>query len=86
MCASVFLINLLLIVIVLFFQSAILGGCVGVVVMSWVSLNAQWAIASGAIRYQTKPLNVDQCSYSFNAAGLVSSAANATHLHGPSAE
>ncbi|TDG52238.1 hypothetical protein AWZ03_001519 [Drosophila navojoa] len=66
-------------------NSAILGGCVGVVVMSWVSLNAQWAIASGAIRYQTKPLNVDQCSYSFNAA-LVSSAANATHLHGPSAE
>ncbi|EDW15587.1 sodium-coupled monocarboxylate transporter 1 [Drosophila mojavensis] len=67
-------------------NSAILGGCVGVVVMSWVSLNAQWAIASGAIRYQTKPLNVDQCSYSFNAAALVSSAANATHLHGPSAE
>ncbi|KAH8359927.1 hypothetical protein KR093_009582, partial [Drosophila rubida] len=63
-------------------NSAILGGCVGVVVMSWVSLNAQWAIASGAITYQTKPLNVDHCDYTFDAAALVSSAANATHHTG----
>ncbi|XP_062127312.1 sodium-coupled monocarboxylate transporter 1 [Drosophila sulfurigaster albostrigata] len=60
-------------------NSAMLGGCVGVVVMSWVSLNAQWAIASGAISYQTKPLTVDHCDYTFDAAALVSSAANTTH-------
>ncbi|EDV95092.1 sodium-coupled monocarboxylate transporter 2 [Drosophila grimshawi] len=67
-------------------NSALLGGCVGAIVMFWVSLNAQWAIASGAIRYQTKPLNVEQCSYSFDAAALVSSSINATHLSGPSVE
>lgn len=63
-----------------------LGGCVGVIAMSWVSLNAQWAIASGAIRYQTKPLNVDKCDYSFNSADLFSRAANTTHLAGPTTE
>jgi len=63
-----------------------LGGCVGVAVMSWVSLNAQWAIASGAISYQTKPLSVDHCDYSFDAAALVSSVVNATHSTGQTAE
>lgn len=63
-----------------------LGGCVGVIVMSWFSLNAQWAIASGAISYQTKPLSVDHCDYTFDVANLVSSAANATHSMGQSSE
>lgn len=63
-----------------------LGGCVGVIFMSWVTLNAQWAIASGAIRYQTKPLNVDQCDYNFNLADMVSHAVNTTHLAGQTTE
>ncbi|KAM8705666.1 hypothetical protein ACLKA7_010036 [Drosophila subpalustris] len=63
-------------------NSAMLGGIVGVVAMSWVSLNAQWAIASGAISYQTKPLSVDHCDYTFDVANLVTSAANATHSTG----
>lgn len=33
--------------------------------MSWICLNAQWAIASGAIQYETKELNTDQCNYEF---------------------
>ncbi|XP_030374110.1 sodium-coupled monocarboxylate transporter 1 [Scaptodrosophila lebanonensis] len=64
-------------------NSAILGGIVGVFAMSWVSLNAQWAIASGAIHYETKPLNVDQCDYTFDAQALVTSAVNATHAPAP---
>ncbi|XP_068156030.1 sodium-coupled monocarboxylate transporter 1 [Drosophila tropicalis] len=51
-------------------HSALLGGVMGVLAMSWVTLNAQWAIASGAISYQTKSLNVDQCDYSFNSTSL----------------
>ncbi|KAH8294948.1 hypothetical protein KR018_004575 [Drosophila ironensis] len=47
-------------------SSALLGGIMGLVGMAWVSLNAQWAIASGAIKYSTKPLNVEQCEYSFD--------------------
>ncbi|XP_017119101.1 sodium-coupled monocarboxylate transporter 2 [Drosophila elegans] len=58
-------------------NSALLGGVMGVIAMSWVSLNAQWAIASGAISYHTKPLNVEQCDYSFN---TTTSLANTTHL------
>lgn len=38
--------------------------------MSWISLNAQWAIASGAIKYETKPLTVDHCNYEFGEALL----------------
>jgi len=49
----------------------------GVIAMSWVSLNAQWAIASGAISYHTKPLNVEQCDYSYN---VTTSLANSTNL------
>ncbi|XP_034485100.1 sodium-coupled monocarboxylate transporter 1 [Drosophila innubila] len=67
-------------------NSAMLGGCVGVVFMSWVSLNAQWAIASGAISYQTKPLSVDHCDYTFDTASLVSSVPNATHTIGQASD
>lgn len=60
------------------FQSALTGGIVGVFSMSWVSLNAQWAIASGALRFEHKPMAVDQCSYNFEP---MLSMANATETH-----
>lgn len=47
-------------------NSALLGGIIGVISMSWISLNAQWALASGVIKYETKPLTVDHCKYDFN--------------------
>lgn len=46
--------------------------------MSWVSLNAQWAIASGALRFEHKPMAVDQCSYNFEP---MLSMANTTGTH-----
>lgn len=60
------------------FQSALTGGIVGVLSMSWVSLNAQWAIASGALRFEHKPMAADQCSYNFEP---ILSMANATGTH-----
>lgn len=48
-------------------QSALTGGIVGVVAMSWVSINAQWAIASGGLHFEHKPTAVDQCTYDFEA-------------------
>lgn len=33
--------------------------------MSWISFNAQFAIASGAVKFDTKPLSIDQCIYNF---------------------
>lgn len=33
--------------------------------MSWVSLNAQWAIASGAIHFEHKEMSISNCSYDF---------------------
>ncbi|KAH8381946.1 hypothetical protein KR009_001131 [Drosophila setifemur] len=57
-------------------NSALLGGITGVIAMSWVSLNAQWAIASGALKYSTKPLNVMQCDYSFELTTLANSTAH----------
>lgn len=49
--------------------------------MSWVSLNAQWAIASGALHFEPKTMSVDNCSYSFDTYLL--SPANATFLQEP---
>ncbi|XP_036322430.1 sodium-coupled monocarboxylate transporter 1-like [Rhagoletis pomonella] len=59
-------------------NSALTGGIVGVIAMSWISLKAQWAIASGAIKYQTKQITVDQCDYQFDRATLVQSSFNLT--------
>lgn len=50
----------------------------GVMGMSWISLNSQWAIASGAVKYQTKPLTVEHCDYRFESSLM--SAANATSI------
>lgn len=44
--------------------------------MSWISLNAQWAVAAGAMKYQTKLLTVEHCDYRFES--VLMSAANAT--------
>lgn len=44
--------------------------------MSWVSLKAQWAIASGAIQFEHKTTSVDDCEYSFEI-----SVANLTQVH-----
>ncbi|XP_075144984.1 solute carrier family 5 member brother of rumpel [Haematobia irritans] len=52
-------------------NSAILGGVVGVIGMSWLSLKAQWAVASGAMVYETKPLTVEHCDYKFDPSLLV---------------
>lgn len=60
-------------------NSAITGGILGVLGMSWISLNAQWALASGAIKYQTKHLTVEYCDYKFDS--LLMSPANATLIH-----
>lgn len=34
--------------------------------MSWISLNAQWAIASGALSFEHKPMQIDDCEYTFD--------------------
>ncbi|XP_017483893.1 PREDICTED: sodium-coupled monocarboxylate transporter 1 [Rhagoletis zephyria] len=59
-------------------NSALTGGVVGVIAMSWISLKAQWAIASGAIKYQTKQITVDQCDYHFDRTTLAQSSYNLT--------
>ncbi|CRK94159.1 CLUMA_CG007678, isoform A [Clunio marinus] len=46
-------------------ESALIGGISGVIVMSWISLNAQWAIASGNMHFEPKELASDQCYYTF---------------------
>ncbi|XP_063709542.1 sodium-coupled monocarboxylate transporter 1 [Culicoides brevitarsis] len=55
-------------------KCALFGGIVGVVVMSWISLNAQAAIASGALSFDHKPMKVDDCHY--NIGNITSSTIN----------
>ncbi|KAL7040119.1 hypothetical protein ACKWTF_000279 [Chironomus riparius] len=45
--------------------SALTGGISGVIFMSWLSFNAQYAIASGQMEFPPKDLAADQCPYSF---------------------
>ncbi|XP_037051954.1 sodium-coupled monocarboxylate transporter 1 [Bradysia coprophila] len=52
-------------------NSALAGGIAGVVAMSWVSLNAQWAIASSAIHFEHKLTSVDDCDYNFDVSSMV---------------
>jgi len=47
-------------------RSALIGGITGVIMMAWLSLNAQWAIASGQMEFPPKDLAVDQCPYTFD--------------------
>lgn len=44
------------------------GGITGVIFMSWLSFNAQYAIASGSRNIHPKDLAADQCPYSFTLA------------------
>lgn len=62
-------------------SSALYAGILGVFAMSWVSLNAQWAIASGALHFEHKTMSVDNCWYSFDV--HQQSPANATFLQEP---
>lgn len=34
--------------------------------MSWISLKAQYAIASGGMQFETKKLTTDGCTYKFD--------------------
>lgn len=65
--------------------SALCGGIFGVFTMSWISLNAQWAIASGALEFASKETSTSNCSYSFNstssmAGDLMTHSANADDI------
>ncbi|KAL1376891.1 hypothetical protein pipiens_016617 [Culex pipiens pipiens] len=44
---------------------AIIGGTIGLVVMSWVCFKAQIAIASGELAFNPKPVDTQGCSYHF---------------------
>ncbi|XP_062555214.1 sodium-coupled monocarboxylate transporter 1 [Armigeres subalbatus] len=44
---------------------AIIGGTVGLVVMSWICFRAQMAIATGELQFETKPVDTQGCSYHF---------------------
>lgn len=47
------------------FKSALIGGISGVILMSWISFNSQWAIAVGHMNFPPKELASDQCYYNF---------------------
>lgn len=49
----------------LLLQNTLIGGIAGVSAMSWVSLNAQFAIASGSIHFEHKQMSTSNCSYDF---------------------
>lgn len=44
---------------------AIVGGATGLGIMSWICAKAQTAIASGELKFATKPVNTSGCFYSF---------------------
>lgn len=41
------------------------GGVACLGIMSWICLGTQAAIASGDINFDTKPVSVEGCTYSF---------------------
>lgn len=43
-----------------------MGGVFGVISVSWISLNAQWAIASGSFKFESKLTSVSECTYEFD--------------------
>lgn len=49
-----------------YFQCALVGGVVGVIFMSWLSLKAQYWVATGTIVFPHKPMSVEGCSYDFD--------------------
>ena len=46
-------------------QGAMTGSVVSLLVTGWVAFGMQSALATGTIRYQTKPLAATNCSYAF---------------------
>jgi solute carrier family 5 (sodium-coupled monocarboxylate transporter), member 8/12 len=46
-------------------KSALVGGVSGLILMSWLSLQAQYAIAAGHLNFPPKELAADQCHYTF---------------------
>lgn len=38
--------------------------------MAWLSLKAQYAVATGAITYPHKQMSVEECSYEFDRSAL----------------
>lgn len=49
--------------------------------MSWISLNSQWAIASGHMNFPPKELAADQCYYTFVASNSSLSDAPLKEFH-----
>lgn len=47
-------------------KGAFYGGLLGLASMAFIILGAQNAIANGQLTFQTKPLTVDGCTYSYN--------------------
>ncbi|CAB3374355.1 Hypothetical predicted protein [Cloeon dipterum] len=46
-------------------RGALIGGICSLFVAGWVAVGSQRAIAGGSLRFQTKPMSVDGCSYAF---------------------
>ncbi|XP_059468278.1 sodium-coupled monocarboxylate transporter 2-like [Neocloeon triangulifer] len=46
-------------------KGALIGGISSLFVAGWVAFGSQQAIASGSLRFQTKPMSVEGCSYAF---------------------
>jgi hypothetical protein len=44
------------------FQGALFGGLTSLVVVGWLVIGAQLEIASGAIKFQWKPMSTDGCT------------------------
>jgi hypothetical protein len=49
----------------MFAKGALIGGITSLFVAGWVAVGSQQAIASGSLSFQTKPMSVDGCSYSY---------------------
>lgn len=70
-------------------KGAIIGGTTGLVIMSWIVVKAQAAIATGELTFQTKPLTTNGCTYSFfeqNALSMLTNNVTTEHALSPSVD
>ncbi|XP_046396600.1 sodium-coupled monocarboxylate transporter 1-like [Ischnura elegans] len=44
-------------------KGAFVGGAVGLIIMGFISFGAQWAVATGQIRFEKKPVSTDGCLF-----------------------
>jgi solute carrier family 5 (sodium-coupled monocarboxylate transporter), member 8/12 len=44
---------------------ALVGGTTGLITMAWLCFNAQVAIATGQLKFDTKPVSTAECTYNF---------------------